>query len=143
MQNFCLPNRNEISSTIMLLDSFACLMSKSTPITANNLESIDGRSWPIAAIIRECLLSECGQSGNRAGRPLPTAVSTGRCNTRADPFSYGVFGHRAKTNREEPTVNGRANLDSRFRSLPAVLHFCCLETSMIPWFFNTHSAFCV
>jgi hypothetical protein len=72
MQNFCLPNRNEISSTIMLLDSFACLMSKSTPITANNLESIDGRSWPIAAFSPECLLFNSGRSWNRAGRPLPT-----------------------------------------------------------------------
>ena len=32
-------------------------------------------------------------------RPFWGADSTGRRNTRADPFSYGVLSHRSKPNR--------------------------------------------
>jgi len=59
------------------------------------------------------------------------ADSTGRRNTRAEPFSYGVFSHRAKPDREGPTAKCSPNISQRFRSLPAVLHRCRLEPSML------------
>ena len=62
---------------------------------------------------------------------LCSADSTGRRNTRAEPFSYGVFSHRAKPDREGPTAKCSPDISQRFRSLPAVLHRCRLEPSML------------